>query len=106
MRKLQFEAATKMKTVDDLELKVKDMEYRLATMEAIKEPIVTAVATLAKAVDESGMQERTRNGSLTTAQPTPQQFTPLRNPLSTRSAWKKQKPSCKVKFLFSIFLPW
>ena len=50
MRKLQFEVATKMKTIDDLELKVKDMEYRLATMEAIKEPIVTAVATLAKAV--------------------------------------------------------
>ena len=37
MRKLQFEVATKIKTVDDLELTCKDMEYRLATMEAIKE---------------------------------------------------------------------
>ena len=44
-----------MKTVDDLEPKGKDMEYRLVSMEAIKEPMVTAVATLKKAVDALGM---------------------------------------------------
>ena len=50
-----IEVATKMKTIDDLEPKVKNMENRLAMTKAIKEPIVTAVATLEKAVDALGM---------------------------------------------------
>ena len=50
-----IEVAAKIKTINDLEPKVKNMENRLAMMEAVKEPVVTAVATLEKAVDASGM---------------------------------------------------
>ena len=46
-----IEVASKMKTIDDLEPKVKDMEVRLEIMETIKTDTATAVATLTKAVD-------------------------------------------------------
>ena len=53
-----IEVASKMKTIDDLEPKVKDMEVRLEIMETIKVDTATAVATLTKAVDIKGMGAR------------------------------------------------
>ena len=41
-----IEVASKMKTIDELEPKVKDMEARLTIMENIKTDMTTAVATL------------------------------------------------------------
>ena len=41
-----IEVASKMKTIDELEPKVKDMEARLTIMENIKTDMATAVATL------------------------------------------------------------
>ena len=50
-----IEVASKMKTIYDLEPKVKDMEARLQIMEIIKNDTETAVATLTKAIDIKGM---------------------------------------------------
>ena len=52
------EVVLRMKTIDELELKVKDMEARLTIMENIKTDMTTAVATLKKDVDTTGMGAR------------------------------------------------
>ena len=62
-----IEVASQMKTIDELEPKVKDMEAQLEIMETIQSDMTTAVATLKKAVDTTGMgaryQRAARSGS-------------------------------------------
>ena len=61
-----IEVASQMKTIDE-EPKVKDMEAQLEIMETIQSDMTTAVATLKKAVDTTGMgaryQRAARSGS-------------------------------------------
>ena len=61
-----IEVASQMKTIDE-EPKVKDMEAQHEIMETIQSDMTTAVATLKKAVDTTGMgaryQRAARSGS-------------------------------------------